>query len=182
MGLYTQKYSAGSCDPRSGLFSPTALIWVEKVVRDAAKMRKAGLCSRLKKSILTLEMGPGSALDEARLSVEFGLSRTPLREVFRHLAGEGYVELHENRGASVSAMTQSSLRDFFLAAPMVYGAVMRLAARNATPEQLGGLSAAQDAFSDAPRRSAGRGPGAGQHQVSRSDRRNSGEHLFAAFV
>ena len=35
---------------------------------------------------------------------------------------------------------------------MVYGAVMRLAARNATPEQLGGLSAAQDQFSDALRR------------------------------
>ena len=62
-------------------------------------MRKADLCSSLKKSILTLELGPGLALDEARLSEEFGLSRTPLREVFRRLAGEGYVELHENRGA-----------------------------------------------------------------------------------
>lgn len=101
---------------------------------------------RLKTAILTLEMQPGTDLDEARLSAEFGLSRTPLREVFRRLAGEGYVDLRQNRGARVSEMSHSTLRDFFLAAPMIYGAILRLAAQNATPDQIGALKSTQDRF------------------------------------
>ena len=108
-------------------------------MKDAAKQRKADLLDRLRRAILTLELPPGSNLDEARLSDDSGLSRTPLREVLRQLAGEGYTELHENRGARVSEMTHTTLRDFFIAAPMIYGAVMRLAARNRTAAQLAPL-------------------------------------------
>ena len=115
-------------------------------MKDAAKQRKADFLDSLRRAILTLELLPGSNLDEARLSDESGLSRTPLREVLRQMAGEGYTELHENRGARVSEMTHTTLRDFFLAAPMIYGAVMRLAARNSTAAQLSRLKAAQAEF------------------------------------
>ncbi|NEO86898.1 MAG: GntR family transcriptional regulator, partial [Spirulina sp. SIO3F2] len=37
--------------------------------------------------ILTTTLAPGSDLDEVQLANEFGLSRTPLREVLRELAG-----------------------------------------------------------------------------------------------
>jgi DNA-binding GntR family transcriptional regulator len=57
-----------------------------------------------------------------------------LREVLRQLAGEGYVLLHPNRGAQVAPMTHKTLRNFFVAAPMIYAAVSRLAAMNARPE------------------------------------------------
>ncbi len=105
----------------------------------------------LKREILTLVRKPGSDLDEVQLSEEFSLSRTPLREVFRELAGEGFVELRENRGTKISDMSHMTLRDFFLAAPMIYGAVMRLAARNALPDQIENLKAAQERFRDALR-------------------------------
>ncbi len=113
---------------------------------ETGKGRKAALHAHLKRAILTLALRPGSDLDETRLSEDFGLSRTPLREVLRDLAGDGYVELRENRGARVSEMSHTSLRDFFVAAPMIYGAVMRLAARHATPAQIADLADAQDAF------------------------------------
>ncbi len=90
-------------------------------------------------------------MDEASLSEEFSLSRTPLREVLRQLAGEGYVDLRENRGARVSEMSHTTLRDFFLAAPMMYGAVLQLAAKNARPEQIVALKAAQQDFKAALR-------------------------------
>jgi len=48
--------------------------------------------------ILTLDIQPGSTLDETLLSEEYGLSRTPLREVFQKLAGDGYLAQNENRG------------------------------------------------------------------------------------
>ncbi|MDC0659925.1 GntR family transcriptional regulator [Leisingera sp. SS27] len=120
-------------------------------MKDASKNRKAALYSRLKTAIMTLELRPGADLDEAKLSEESGLSRTPLREVLRQLAGEGYVDLRENRGARVSEMSHMTLRDFFLAAPMIYGAVMQLAAQHATPEQISALKEAQEDFKSALR-------------------------------
>ena len=62
-------------------------------MKDAAKSKKAALYGHLKVAIMTLELRPGADLDEAKLSEEFSLSRTPLREVLRQLAGEGYVDL-----------------------------------------------------------------------------------------
>ncbi|WP_282170960.1 GntR family transcriptional regulator [Ruegeria atlantica] len=115
-------------------------------MKDDAKSRKAELMEHLKVSILTLRLQPGTDLDEAHLSDAFGLSRTPLREVFRQLAGEGYLDLRTNRSARVSEMSYTTLRDFFLAAPMVYGAVLRLAAQNATRTQINDLKDAQQAF------------------------------------
>ena len=115
---------------------------------------KDRLSDHLKTSILTLELQAGADLDEADLSVAFGLSRTPLREVFRQLAGEGFVELRTGRGARVSEMSHTTLRDFFLAAPMIYGAIMRLAAQNANAAQIVELQAAQDAFRAALRSGA----------------------------
>lgn len=110
---------------------------------------KTQLYDHLKRSILTLDLAPGADLDETRLSEEFALSRTPLRDVFRQLAGEGYLELRENRGARVSNMSFQTLRDFFLVAPMIYSAIMRLAAQNATAAQITELRAAQEVFKSA---------------------------------
>ena len=120
-------------------------------MKDDPKSRKADLMEHLKVSILTLRFQPGTDLDEALLSDEFGLSRTPLREVFRQLGGEGYLDLRTNRSARVSEMSHTTLRDFFLAAPMIYGAVLRLAARNATLAQIEDLKTAQLAFKSALR-------------------------------
>ncbi|WP_050604390.1 GntR family transcriptional regulator [Ruegeria sp. 6PALISEP08] len=118
-------------------------------MKDASRRRKQKLFEHLKVSILTLRLQPGADLDEATLSEEFELSRTPLREVFRQLAGEGYLELRQNRGARVSGMSYTTLRDFFLAAPMIYGAILQLAAKNAKPTQIDLLKQAQDTFKSA---------------------------------
>ena len=114
--------------------------------KDAAKSKKSWLYEALKSAVLTLDLRPGADLDEARLSDDFQLSRTPLREVFRQLAGEGYLDLRENRGPRVSEMSHTTLRDFFLTAPMIYGAILRLAAKNATTLQITDLQDAQTAF------------------------------------
>ncbi|WP_424978186.1 GntR family transcriptional regulator [Leisingera sp. S232] len=124
-------------------------------MKDTSKNRKTELYIRLKTAIMTLELRPGADLDEAKLSEESGLSRTPLREVLRQLAGEGYVDLRENRGARVSEMSHMTLRDFFLAAPMIYGAVLQLAAKNATSAQIAQLKEAQETFRAALRSGSG---------------------------
>ncbi|MEM7318152.1 MAG: GntR family transcriptional regulator [Pseudomonadota bacterium] len=124
-------------------------------MKDASRGKKSELYEHLKTAVMTLVLKPGEDLDEATLSDEFDLSRTPLREVFRQLAGEGYLELRENRGARVSEMSYTTLRDFFLAAPMVYGAILQLAAKTAKPEQIKALKAAQQDFKAALRKGSG---------------------------
>ncbi|MHB1834887.1 MAG: GntR family transcriptional regulator, partial [Solirubrobacteraceae bacterium] len=48
--------------------------------------------------ILGDELPPGSRLSQADLAEQLGVSRTPVREVLRRLAGEGLVEHHPQHG------------------------------------------------------------------------------------
>ena len=112
----------------------------------SAKSRKSDLSMALRQGILTLKYAPGDDLDEVALCEAFGLSRTPVREVFRELDGLGYVELRQNRSARVADLSHTRLRDFFLAAPMIYAAILRLAAIHARADQIEKLKAAQAEF------------------------------------
>ncbi|CAM3870433.1 GntR family transcriptional regulator [Castellaniella denitrificans] len=115
----------------------------------SAKNGKARLFEDLKHRILTLQLNPDEDLDELDLCRRYGLSRTPVREVFRRLSGEGYVYIRENFGARVAPMNHATLRHFFLAAPMIYAATGRLAARHFRPAQLAQLRDTQEQFRQA---------------------------------
>ena len=108
----------------------------------------------IRSRVLALELAPGSAIEEAMLTDAYGLSRTPLREVLQRLAGEGYVQLEANRGATVAAMDLGTMRSFFQTAPIIYCAVARLAAENASPGEISSLRKIQDDFRNAVRKKA----------------------------
>lgn len=108
--------------------------------------RKTVLNDSLRRRIVTMELAPGAVVDEVALAEEFGLSRPPVRELMRQLAAEGYLELEPNRPARVSSMSYQSLRNFFLAAPLLYVATTQLAATNATPAEIDGLKDIQRRF------------------------------------
>lgn len=107
---------------------------------------KTALYEDLKHQILTLERAPDEDLDEVSLGERYGISRTPVRDVLRQLAGEGYVMIRENRGARVIPMNHATMRDFFSVAPLIYEAVARLAVQNFRPQQLDDLKACQVRF------------------------------------
>ena len=108
--------------------------------------RKDAAYADVVRQILSLEIAPGVSLDEASLCERYGLSRTPLREVFQRLAGEGYVVVEANKGAAVSSMDLSVMRSFFQTAPFIYSAVARLAAEQATKSQTAALKTVQQRF------------------------------------
>ncbi|MCG6889531.1 MAG: GntR family transcriptional regulator [Gammaproteobacteria bacterium] len=109
-------------------------------------MDKQAIYNDLKKQILTMSLEPGASLDEASLCKRYEISRTPLREILRALAGEGCVEIVNNRGAYVSSMSHKVMRDFFVTAPMIYSAIGRLAALNAKPLQIQEMRTIQEKF------------------------------------
>ncbi|MBN3724804.1 GntR family transcriptional regulator [Burkholderia sp. Ac-20379] len=111
--------------------------------------RKAVLGRTLRHRILSMELAPGASLDEVALGEEFGLSRPPVRELLRQMAAEGYVDLEANRTARVSSMNYDSLRNYFLAAPLVYVATTKLAAIHATAADVDELKRIQAQFRNA---------------------------------
>lgn len=116
-----------------------------------AKHNKETCLADLEARILSLDLAPGTALDETSLASEYGISRTPLREVLQRLKGAGYVTAEDHRTAKVASMDLAQMRMFFQTAPMLYAAVGRLAAEYRTPAQLDMLKAAQLDFSRATR-------------------------------
>ena len=110
------------------------------------KDKKSACLDDLRMRILMQQIPPGADLDESALCEAYGISRTPMREVFQRLSGEGYLQMEPNRGAKVTSMDLSVMRMFFQTAPLVYANMARLAAENRRPEQVAALRATQDAF------------------------------------
>ena len=108
--------------------------------------KKEKLYSDLKRQILTMELEPGLSLDETKLGEKYMLSRTPVRDILRQLAGEGFLKIEANRGSFVSPLTYKALKDFFLIAPPIYAVIANLAAKNRTAKQLKALKETQTNF------------------------------------
>ncbi len=108
--------------------------------------RKSQCLDDLRARILRLDLAPGAELDETQLARAYELSRTPLREIFQILSGEGYLRLEYNRGARVASMDLGIMRCFFQTAPLVYATMARLAAENRRSDQLDALKATQKDF------------------------------------
>ncbi len=62
----------------------------------------------IKAAIFNQEFAPGSHLTEVMLTQRLGISRTPIREAFRRLGAEGWLEILPDQGVRVS---EWSLRD-----------------------------------------------------------------------
>lgn len=113
--------------------------------------KKILMADTLRRRILSMELKPGAVVDEIKLGDEFGISRSPVRELIRQMAAEGYLELEENRAARVSGMGYDALRNFFLAAPLLYTSTAQLAAENATAAEISALKDIQLKVAEAAR-------------------------------
>jgi DNA-binding GntR family transcriptional regulator len=82
----------------------------------------------LKRRIVSLELPPGSAVDEAVLVNMLGVSRTPVREAIVRLGAEGLIELLPNRGARVASMDLPQLQEHLEAFELIQRVATVLAA------------------------------------------------------
>ncbi|MDA0248390.1 MAG: GntR family transcriptional regulator, partial [Proteobacteria bacterium] len=60
---------------------------------------------RLREAIVEGKISPGSRLSERLLCEQMGVSRTPMREAFKVLAGENLIHILPNKGAVVPRMS-----------------------------------------------------------------------------
>jgi DNA-binding GntR family transcriptional regulator len=67
----------------------------------------------IKHGILTGRLSPGQALVETELAAQFGVSKTPVREALKTLAGTGLVVMSQYKGATVRMVDADMAREVF---------------------------------------------------------------------
>lgn len=107
---------------------------------------------KLRQSILDLSLPPGSPLDEMRLSEEFNLSRTPIREAMVRLAAEGLLTTLPNRNTIVASIDFINLPVYFEALSLMYRVTTRSAAVHRRPEHMVKIKAHEAAYAEAVQR------------------------------
>lgn len=94
------------------------------------------LMAALRDDIVRGHRPPGSRLIEVDIAEVFGISRTPVREAIRRLAGEGIVELVPNHGAWVREWDAAAVREVFELRELLEARAAELAAERATAADL----------------------------------------------
>lgn len=68
----------------------------------------------LRQAIVHLQMSPGAVISEKDLCLEFGVSRTPVREALQRLADEGLVDIFPHSGTYVSRISFTVAEEGFV--------------------------------------------------------------------
>jgi DNA-binding GntR family transcriptional regulator len=89
--------------------------------------------------ILSGEMQPGTRLSQLELADRLGISRTPVREALRRLAGEGLVDALPQRGFRVADLGLEAVMRRLEVRLLLEPGIARLAVERAQPPDLAAL-------------------------------------------
>jgi DNA-binding GntR family transcriptional regulator len=95
--------------------------------------------ARLEDLIIQGVFEPGERLVEMELAQRLGVSRGPVREALALLELEGWVDLHSRQGAVVHTPSRQEIDDFFHVRRVIEVEAARLAAENASSEDIARL-------------------------------------------
>jgi DNA-binding GntR family transcriptional regulator len=105
-----------------------------------AGIDRQGLASavtmRLRDMIIEGTLPAGTRLNERVLCEQLAVSRTPLREAFKVLAGEGLIELLPNRGAQVAELSIADIEQTFEVLGALEGLSGQLACERITDAEI----------------------------------------------
>ena len=87
---------------------------------------------QIQSDILMGKYKNGESLGEKKLSEDFGVSRTPIREALARLELEGLVQYTPNKGAIVVGISREDIRDIYTIRLALEGMAAKLAAEKIT--------------------------------------------------
>jgi DNA-binding GntR family transcriptional regulator len=90
------------------------------------------VAEHLRSRIFSHDLKPGGWVDEQALALQYGISRTPLREALKVLAAEGLVVLKPRRGCYVAEISEQDLDEVFPVIAVLEAKVAEEAARRLT--------------------------------------------------
>lgn len=97
---------------------------------------------RIRDLVLSGELAPGARLGQVELAERFGISRTPVREALRRLAGEGLVDQISNRGFRVADLGLDAVLRRLEVRALLEPGIARLAAERRSKRDVERLKAA----------------------------------------
>src|ERR1700761_9246488 len=103
--------------------------------QDASATTADAVYGALRHGILHGDLAPGERLRSDALAIELRVSRTPVREALRKLEAEGLVA-HSGSRLVVRALSEQDLTELFYVREALEGMAARLAAENATPDEI----------------------------------------------
>ena len=117
--------------------------------------QKAGqIYEMLRRSIVLLDLPPGSVLAEKDICLRYGVSRTPVREAVQRLAEEDLVEVRPHAGTYVSKIDVAVAEEGFVIRRALEIESVRRCAERVTPEGVARLDGLVDRMRDILRQDA----------------------------
>lgn len=89
----------------------------------------------LRSSIVAMKMPPGTPIREKEIAVQFGLSRTPVREAVLRLADEGLIEVFPQSGTFVARIPYDDLPEAIVIRKALETAAVRIATQRMSRSQ-----------------------------------------------
>jgi len=95
--------------------------------RSARKIKGPDVYALIRRAITSGRFVPGQRLSERELAVQYGVSRTPIREAFRHLIQEGLVVYKPNSGYRIIPLSEELARHILVVRESLESMAARLA-------------------------------------------------------
>ncbi len=119
----------GGLDTAAVAPSPFAALPQQRRVADS-------VYESLRTAIVSGRLAPGSRLSVPVLAQQFDVSRSPVREAVQRLVQDGLATEEPHRGAGVAVLDPTELVPLYQIREVLEGLAARLAALNATPQEL----------------------------------------------
>lgn len=97
------------------------------------------VAGRVRDMIIEGQLAPGQPVNESKLCESLGVSRTPMREAIRTLAGEGLIALRPGRSTIVRAFTSSEVQDMLEVIAEMEALAGRKACENASQDEIAAI-------------------------------------------
>jgi DNA-binding GntR family transcriptional regulator len=110
-----------------------------KIKIDEPKLLSEDIADSIKTAIIKGKFKPGEKISEGELAESMGISRTPLREAFRKLENEGFIQIIPRKGAVVVDIDTDEAINLYEIKSTLEGLAARLAATNMRPKDISKL-------------------------------------------
>ena len=110
-----------------------------KIRIDEPKLLSEDIADSIKTAIIKGKFKPGEKISEGELAESMGISRTPLREAFRKLENEGFIQIIPRKGAVVTGIDAEEAINLYEIKSTLEGLAARLAANKMKEKDIGKL-------------------------------------------
>jgi len=107
-----------------------------KIKIEEPKLLSEDIAESIKKAIIRGKFKPGEKISEGELAESMGTSRTPLREAFRKLENEGFIEIIPRKGAVVTEIYPEEASDLYQIKSVLEGLAAKLAMSRITEKEI----------------------------------------------